>query len=84
MNHIYFFLLLAFPHPSSTTSSRNNSDVSNQNHFLDGNCRLYMPSSIMNNSWEAHGTPLSIYMLMRVMSVRDVPDSGGSFGVDIL
>ena len=81
MNLAYFSLLiLAFPYPSS---SHNNSVVSNQNQFLDGNCRLYVPRSIWS-SWEAHGNPLFIYMDMRVVSVRDVPDSGGSFGVDIL
>ena len=83
MRRAYFLLLLVFYPFSSLASSYNNSDAFNHNHYLDGDCRLRVPWSVMNH-WEATGTPLSIFVHLMVVSVRDVPDSGGSFGVDIL
>ena len=49
---------------------------------LDDGCVLKTPKSVQNRM-EPKGKPLIIFIDMRVRSVRDVPDSGGSFGVDI-
>ena len=32
---------------------------------------------------EPKGNPLRIHVLIQILHIRDIPDSGGSFGVDI-
>ena len=72
----YSLLLVVFP-PGSLANESNTS-----NEYVSG-CYLHTPGAV-ENSWEAEGTPLSISIDVSVLNVRDVPDSGGSFGVDIL
>ena len=41
----------------------------------------------LNNGWdemEPVGDPLTLHVRIRVLHLRDVPDSGGSFGVDFM
>ena len=41
----------------------------------------------LNNGWdemEPMGDPLALHVRIRVLHLRDVPDSGGSFGVDLM
>ena len=81
MQLAYFpLLLVVLPYGSSASSSSFNSSVLDDP--MDGNCRLQKPSSVLNR-WETNGSPLSVSIDMRVLSVRDVPDTGGSFGIDI-
>ena len=43
-------------------------------------CNLYVPEEVRDHM-EAEGEPLKITIIMQIEYVRDVPDSGGSFGV---
>ena len=43
-------------------------------------CNLYVPEEVRDHM-EAEGEPLQITIIMQIEYVRDVPDSGGSFGV---
>ena len=43
-------------------------------------CNLYVPKEVQDHM-EAEGEPLQITIIMQIEYVRDVPDSGGSFGV---
>ena len=43
-------------------------------------CNLYVPTEVRDHM-EAEGEPLQITIIMQIEYVRDVPDSGGSFGV---
>ena len=45
-------------------------------------CTLHVPQSVSRQR-EAKGNPLLISVDIKVQDVRDVPDSGGSFGADI-
>ena len=45
-------------------------------------CNLRVPKDVQDHM-EAEGDPLVITMIMKIKFVRDVPDSGGSFGVDV-
>ena len=45
-------------------------------------CTLFVPQSV-NRQREAKGSPLLISVDIKVRDVRDVPDSGGSYGADI-
>ena len=45
-------------------------------------CTLFVPQSVSRQR-EAKGKPLLISVDIEVEDVRDVPDSGGSYGVDI-
>ena len=44
-------------------------------------CNLRVPEDVRNHM-EAKGEPLVITIVMIIKFVRDVPDSGGSFGVE--
>ena len=44
-------------------------------------CNLIIPDAV-KGQMEPEGRPLKISIDMSVQQVRDVPDSGGSFGVD--
>ena len=37
----------------------------------------------LNNGWDEM-EPLALHVRIRVLHLRDVPDSGGSFGVDLM
>ena len=45
-------------------------------------CNLRVPKDVKDHM-EAEGEPLLITIIMFIKYVRDVPDSGGSFGVDV-
>ena len=45
-------------------------------------CNLRVPKDVRDHM-EAKGEPLVITIIMIIKFVRDVPDSGGSFGVEI-
>ena len=45
-------------------------------------CNLRVPKEVQDHM-EAEGEPLVITIIMLIKFVRDVPDSGGSFGVDV-
>ena len=45
-------------------------------------CTLNIPDNVKDNM-EAEGAPLQINITMMIFRVRDVPDKGGSFGVDV-
>ena len=45
-------------------------------------CNLRVPRDVQDHM-EAKGEPLVITIIMIIKFVRDVPDSGGSFGVDV-
>ena len=47
-----------------------------------GGCNLVIPKAVKGHM-EAEGYPLQISIIMSIQQVRDVPDSGGSFGVDL-
>ena len=49
---------------------------------LDTGCTLEVPSEVMKHM-EAVGKPLMIQIEFKILTVRDIPDQGGSFGVDI-
>ena len=49
---------------------------------LDAGCTLKMPDSVKKEQ-EAVGKPLKINIDLKVMDVRDIPDQGGSYGIDI-
>ena len=44
-------------------------------------CNLRVPEDVRDHM-EAKGEPLVITIIMIIKFVRDVPDSGGSFGVE--
>ena len=48
-------------------------------------CHLEIPKSVEEHFHPNinHGNPLLLSVKIRVSNVRDVPDSGGSFGVDV-
>ena len=50
---------------------------------LDTGCTLEVPETVKKQK-EAMGKPLRILIHVTVLGVRDIPDSGGSFGVDIM
>ena len=45
-------------------------------------CTLKIPESVTNQR-EALGDPLRIYIDINVVGVRDIPNQGGSLGLDI-
>ena len=45
-------------------------------------CQLTLDSDYDN--MEPEGDPLQLHVRFRILHLRDVPDSGGSFGVDIM
>ena len=45
-------------------------------------CNLRVPNDVKDHM-EAEGEPLLITIIVFIKYVRDVPDSGGSFGVDV-
>ena len=47
-----------------------------------GGCNLIPPRAILGKL-EPKGYPLLIHSKMHVLHIRNVPNSGGSFGVDI-
>ena len=47
-----------------------------------GGCNL-IPSKAMLGQLEPKGKPLLIHAKMHVLHIRNVPDGGGSFGVDV-
>ena len=49
---------------------------------LDTGCTLEVPNEVMKHK-EAVGKPLMIQIEFKILTVRDIPDQGGSFGVDI-
>lgn len=53
--------------------------VSSAGNMTQG-CNLYVPEEVRDHM-EAEGEPLKITIIMQIEYVRDVPDSGGSFGV---
>ena len=69
-------------HPSNAPNTTATGVFPNYFHEYTSGCSLHIPWSVTNR-WESEGTPLSIFIDTRVLNVRDVPDSGGSFGVDI-
>ena len=46
-------------------------------------CKLNIPKDVQGHM-EVQGKPLEIAILMKIIRVRDVPDSGGAFGVDLM
>ena len=44
-------------------------------------CHLQIPNHVKDHL-EAEGEPLQIRIIMEILQIRDVPDRGGSFGVD--
>ena len=54
--------------------------ASGSNVTLSG-CNLIVPDAVKGHQ-EPEGRPLKISIDISVQQVRDVPDSGGSFGVD--
>ena len=46
-------------------------------------CKLNTPQDVQDQM-EAKGKPLQVNITIMVSRVRDVPDSGGSFGVDFM
>ena len=48
-------------------------------------CNLVVPKSVEEQMHPNvnEGNPLNLTVKMRVRNVRDVPDSGGSYGVDV-
>ena len=49
---------------------------------LDAGCTLKKPDDVKNHR-EAFGKPLMIFINVVVTGVRNIPDQGGSYGVDI-
>ena len=49
---------------------------------LDTGCTLKIPDAVVKQR-EALGNPLMIYIDLQVVGVRDIPNQGGSFGIDI-
>ena len=49
---------------------------------LPQGCRL-LPTPAVVSQTEPTGEPLVISLDMKVLDVRDVPDAGGSYGVDV-
>ena len=45
-------------------------------------CHLKIPNHVKDHL-EAEGEPLQIRIIMEILQIRDVPDRGGSFGVDL-
>ena len=66
------------PTPISGDLSHNYTNSSN----LDSVCTLNLPKAIKEQK-EITGKPLKILIDMEVLGVRDIPNEGGSFGVDI-
>ena len=81
-------LILVFTNMAASschTASTNGSQPGQLTHEgteSDVGCGLQAPQSVQKH-WEAHGEPLLISIDMKVLNLRDVPDSGGSFQVDI-
>ena len=48
----------------------------------DTGCTLGIPDAV-GKQREALGNPLMIYIDVMVVGVRDIPNQGGSFGIDI-
>ena len=48
----------------------------------DAHCALEVPSEVKKQK-EPLGEPLIIYVDVKVLGVRDIPDRGGSYSVDI-
>ena len=46
-------------------------------------CKLITPQDVQHQM-EARGNPLQVNITITVHRIRDVPDSGGSFGVDFM
>jgi len=46
-------------------------------------CNLHIPK-VVQDHMEAEGEPLLITFIFQPLFVRDVPESGGSFGVDFM
>ena len=46
-------------------------------------CKLNIPKDVQDHM-EAQGKPLEMDIIMKILRVRDVPDSGGSFGADLM
>ena len=49
----------------------------------DKGCKLTLGNGFDDNAMEPKGHPLLLNTSIRVYYLRDVPDSGGSFGVDM-
>ena len=48
----------------------------------DTGCTLDVPDDVKHQR-EATGKPLLIYLDFKVAGVRDIPNQGGSFGIDL-
>ena len=66
------------PTPISGNLSHNYTN----NSSLDSLCTLNVPKAIQEQK-EVIGKPLRILIDMEILDVRDIPNEGGSFGVDI-
>ena len=48
-------------------------------------CELIVPEAVQEHMEpEPKTDPLLIHVYMRIFRIRDVPDSGGSFGADLM
>ena len=55
--------------------------IASGNNATSGGCNLIIPDAVKGHM-EVEGRPLNIIIDMSIQQIRDVPDSGGSFGVD--
>ena len=62
--------------------SLTNVSFSKRHKPLPQGCRL-LPTQAVVTQTEPTGEPLVISVDMKVLGVRDVPDTGGSYGVDV-
>ena len=47
------------------------------------NWACYFESNHSGYDWEPIANPLTIKMQLTILHIRDIPDSGGSFGLDL-
>ena len=50
--------------------------------MVEDTCSLIIPNHVRNQT-KPGGKPLIIFVHMKVLGVRNVPDSGGSYGLDV-
>ena len=76
--------LLLLPNTISASALTSDQSVVDEarNVSFDTGCTLEIPHAVGRQK-EARGNPLMIYIGMKVLRVRDIPDQGGSFGIDI-
>ena len=80
MNLAHYLLL--FLQLSALASAAKNASRTNMRLVPIVGCNLIIPEHV-NKQMEANGKPLAILIDFEVFGVRDVPDSGGSYAMDV-